>query len=182
MFPVGALVGGLLAARRAPGPTKARIIGIKYVAQGRPGTQLAMSVMLWCLASSIGSAFLLTRKNSGDVHAAVISMSVLVLVLSPLVLSAYGRHLLFDAQGIEAISWWHKRRSMLYRDVVRIRRNFTNDGFVLYAADGVTLRVQDSLGGWTTLASQLLQHVPARAWVSLPAKGILSSWAAAEPP
>jgi hypothetical protein len=178
MFPVGAVVGGLLAARRAAAPTKARVIGAHYVAQSRAGAQAAMSAIMWGIALSMGLVVALSKENADS--SIIGAMSVLTLVFSPLVLHAYGNHLRFDQHGIEAISFWRKRRSLPYRDLVRVRRKFTNDGFVLRGSNGVTLSIPDSVGGWVTLSHQILLHLPVGANVSKAARRTLSAWAAAD--
>src|SRR5690349_10141199 len=127
MFPVGAVVGGLLAARRAAAPTKARVIGSHYVAQARPGAQTAMSAIVWGISFPIGLVLALSKENADGTRSILLAMSLLALLFSPLVLTAYGNHLRFDQHGIEAISFWRKRRSLPYRDLVRVRRKFTND-------------------------------------------------------
>jgi hypothetical protein len=180
MFPVGAVVGGLLAARRAAAPTKARVIGSHYVAQARSGTQVALSAVTWGAGFSMGFVLALSKENAESARTIIATMALLTLAFSPLVLTAYGNHLRFDQHGIEAISFWRKRRSLPYRDLIGVRRKFTNDGFVLRGSNGVTLSISDSVGGWVTLANQILQHLPDGAKVSKAARRTLSTWAAAD--
>lgn len=180
MFPVGAIVGGLLAARRAQAPTKARVIGSKYVAQGRKGTEHVAAVAVWMLVSPMLVLSLLATRQAGEVFISGLVVLTLTVPMAPLLLGAYGKHVLFDHEGIEAVSPWRKRRRIAYRDLVRIRRSFLSEGFVLQSATGVVVSVPDTFSGGITFAHLVLQHLPSTAAVSASARRKLVARAADE--
>ena len=180
MFPVGAIVGGLLAARRAQAPTKARVIGSKYVAQVGKGVEHQAAALVWLLASPTLLFSLLPGRKASEMFVSGLVILALILPITPLFLGAYGKFFLFDHEGIEAVTPWRKRRRISYRDIVRIRRRFLGEGFVLRAANGVVLRVPDAFSGGITLAYLILQHLPTTAAVSASARRKLTAWAADE--
>jgi hypothetical protein len=171
MFPVGPAIGALFAAqRRMRGPTKARCFGRRFIAQSAPGTQWLVTVIPWMLAL-VGA--LSAAANAKEGAAPIIGMLTIGLLSVPLFISPSGRHFLFDDEGIEVISPWRRRRFLAYREIVRVRRTFEHEGFVLRTVNGMAVHIPDNLSGGITLAAKVLKHLPEGAKVSRAARAKL---------
>ena len=170
LFPVGAAVGALFAARaRTAGPTKARWFGPRYLAQAPPGTPLVARLIPWMLALTASLSAAVTSED----RAAPIGLALVGLLIAPFFISSSGRHLLFDDEGVEVVSPWRGRRSFRYREITRIRRTFEHEGYIVRTAKGDVIHVPDHLSGGITLAAKLLKHLPEGARVSKAARAKL---------
>lgn len=179
MFPVGAVVGALLATRRAQAvPTKARWFGRRYIAQAPPGMHRLIFVVPWTLA--LFGVFIAASPPAKDGGSAVLGMLLVGLMITPFFLGPAGRHFLFDDESIEVVSAWRRRRTIRYREIVRIRRSLENEGYVVRTSKGARLYIPDHLSGGITLAAKISQHVPESAKLSKAARAKLLASATAE--
>lgn len=178
MFPVGAVVGALLATRRAQAvPTKARFFGRRYIAQAPPGIHRLIFVIPWVL---VIFGVLIAASPTKDGGSAVLGMLIVGLMITPFFLGPAGRHFLFDDESIEVVSAWRRRRVVRYREIVRIRRSFENEGYVVRTSGGARLYIPDHLSGGITLAAKISEHAPKSAKLSKAARAKLLESATTE--
>jgi hypothetical protein len=178
VFPAGAVIGALLAARGATGgPTKARLFGRRYVAQAPPAARVVAYAVPWSM--TLTGALTAGTLSTKDPGGAVLGVLIFGILIMPFSIGALGRHFLFDDEGIEVISAWRRRRFLRYREIVRVRRTI-GEGYVLRTSKGVRIHVPDNLSGGLTLAAKIAKHMPEGASVTRAARAKLAACAASE--
>lgn len=179
MFPIGAVIGGLLAARRRQqGPTKALVLGGRYVAQAR--VELPQAAGIIALVVALPIAWI--ASSSSEFEGALVGFLVLCglfFLFLLLIIQTWSRHYLFDERSIEAVNVWGRRRQVRFEQIRSVRLGWLRERLVLDTTAG-SVSVPLAFHGVATLSAMLRDGLSEDVTVSRAAQRRLAKMAAAE--
>jgi hypothetical protein len=177
MFPAGAVVGALLAARHQARPTKALVIGERFVLQAE-AKPIFLTAMLLGVVSVL--ALSIARHRSDDISiAANVLLWGLACILVSLFAFVWSHHFLFDDESIEERACWHRPRRLNYRDISSVRLARGLGRVVIRSSTGTALGIPLHYRGTATFSKRLLERLPPNVALSKPAGAELARMAAA---